>query len=156
MEGTGQKRITGAPSSAMKETIQTAFDFIRANLSDLTIDKHIKDYDFHIQVVNLMQSKEGTETGVAFYIAMISALLGKAIKPQLVVLGEMTIHGGLRKIRGLTEKLQIALDSGAKIVLIPSENKVDFADIPSYILDKLEISFFSDPINAGFRAMEID
>ncbi|KKK47904.1 hypothetical protein LCGC14_3150500, partial [marine sediment metagenome] len=54
MEGTGQKRITGAPSSAMKETIQTAFDFIRANLSDLTIDKHFKDYDFHIQVVNLM------------------------------------------------------------------------------------------------------
>ena len=46
---------------------------------------HIKDYDFHIQVVNLMQSKEGTETGVAFYIAMISALLGKAIKPQLSV-----------------------------------------------------------------------
>jgi len=38
-----------------------------------------------------MQSKEGTETGVAFYIAMISALLGKAVKPQLVVLGEMTI-----------------------------------------------------------------
>ena len=156
MEGTGQKRITGAPSSTMKETIQTAFDFIKANLSDLTIDKHIKDYDFHIQVVNLMQSKEGTETGVAFYIAMISSLLGKAIKPQLVVLGEMTIHGGLRKIRGLTEKLQIALDSGAKTILIPSENKIDFADTPSYILDKLEISFYSDPINAGFRAMELD
>ncbi len=156
MEGTGQKRITGAPSSTMKETIQTAFDFIKANLSDLTIDKHIKDYDFHIQIVNLMQSKEGTETGVAFYIAMISALLGTAVKSQLVVLGEMTIHGGLRKIRGLTEKLQIALDSGAKIVLIPSENKVDFADIPSYILDKLEISFYSDPINAGLKAMELD
>jgi len=45
----------------MKETIQTSFDFIKANLSDLTIDKHIKDYDFHIQIVNLMQSKEGTE-----------------------------------------------------------------------------------------------
>jgi len=68
----------------------------------------------------------------------------------------MTIHGGLRKIRGLTEKLQISLDSGAKTVLIPSENKIDFADIPSYILDKLEISFYSDPINAGLRAMELD
>lgn len=156
MKGTGQKRITGAPSSAMKEVIQTSFDFIKANLSDLTVDKNIKDYDFHIQIVNLMQAKEGTETGVAFYIAMISALLGKKIKPQLVVLGEMTIHGGLRRIRGLTEKLQIAMDSGAKIILIPSENKVDFADIPSYILDKLQISFYSDPINAGFKAMDLD
>ncbi|KKM22909.1 hypothetical protein LCGC14_1620540 [marine sediment metagenome] len=60
------------------------------------------------------------------------------------------------KIRGLTEKLQIALDSGAKTILIPSENKIDFADIPSLILDKLEISFYSDPINAGFKAMELD
>ncbi len=68
----------------------------------------------------------------------------------------MTIHGGLREIRGLTEKLQIAMDSGAKIILIPSENKVDFADIPSYILDKLQISFYSDPINAGFKAMDLD
>ncbi len=48
------------------------------------------------------------------------------------------------------------MDSGAKTVLIPSENKVDFADIPSFILDKLEISFYSDPINAGFKAMELD
>jgi len=56
----------------------------------------------------------------------------------------------------LTEKLQISMDSGAKAVLIPSENKIDFADIPSYILDKLEISFYSDPINAGFKAMELD
>ena len=156
MEGTGRKRITGAPSSAMKETIQTAFDFVKANLSNLTIDKNIKDYDFHIQIVNLMQAKEGSETGVAFYIALISALLGKNVKPQLVVLGEMTIHGGLRRIQGLTEKLQIAMDSGAKTLLIPSENKVDFADIPSFILDKLEISFYSDPINAGFKAMELD
>jgi len=102
-----------------------------------------------------MQAKEGTETGVAFYIALISALLGKNVKPQLLVLGEMTIHGGLRRIQGLTEKLQIGMDSGAKTVLIPSENKVDFADIPSFILDKLEISFYSDPINAGFKAMEL-
>jgi len=48
------------------------------------------------------------------------------------------------------------MDSGAKIILIPSENKVDFADIPSYILDKLQISFYSDPINAGFKAMDLD
>ncbi len=156
MEGTGKKRITGAPSSAMRDAIQTAFDFTKANINNLAVDLNIKDYDFHIQIVNLMQSKQGTETGVAFYVAMISALIGKNIKPQLIILGEMTIHGGLRRIQGLTEKLQIAMDSGAKTALIPSENKLDIADIPSYILDKNQISFYSDPINAGFKAMELD
>ncbi len=48
------------------------------------------------------------------------------------------------------------MDNGAKRVLIPSENKRDFADIPSHVLDKLQIIFFSDPVNAAFRAMGVD
>jgi ATP-dependent Lon protease len=153
MPGKGSKRITGAPSSAMRDAIQTAFDFVKANLKKLTVDKSINDYDLHIQVVNLMQSKEGSETGVAFFIAILSALLEKPVQEQLVVLGEMSIHGGLRKVDALTERLQLAMDSGAKKVMLPSENKRDFADIPSDILDKIQIIFYSDPVNAAFRAM---
>jgi hypothetical protein len=37
-----------------------------------------------------------------------------------------------------------------------SENKRDFADIPSDILDKIQIIFYSNPVNAAFRAMGID
>lgn len=156
MAGSGQKKITGAPSPAMKDAIQTAYDFVKVNINRLAVDKSMKDYDLHIQIVNLMQSKEGTETGVAFYVAILSALLDKPVKEQTVILGEMTIHGGLRRIATLMEKLQIAMDSGAKYVLIPSENKRDIADIPSSILDKIQIIFYSDPINAGFRAMGLE
>jgi ATP-dependent Lon protease len=156
MEGTGLKKVTGAPSSAMKEAIQTAYDFVKANLSRLTVDKSMKNYDLHIQIVNLMQSKEGTETGVAFYVAILSALLQKPVKEQIVILGEMTIHGGLRRVTTLMEKLQIAMDSGAKYVMLPSENKRDIADIPGSILDKIQIMFYSDPIGAGFRAMGLE
>ncbi len=153
MPGKGSKRVTGAPSSAMRDAIQTACDFVKANLRKLTVDKSINDYDLHIQVVNLMQSKEGSETGVAFFIAILSALLEKPVQEQLVVLGEMSIHGGLHKVDALTERLQLAMDSGAKKVMLPSENKRDFADIPSDILDKIQIIFYSDPVNAAFRAM---
>ena len=156
MKGTGHKKITGAPSSAIKEAIQTAYDFVKANLSRLTVDKSMKDYDLHIQIVNLMQSKEGTETGVAFYVAILSALLEKPVKEQMVVLGEMTIHGGLKRVTTLMEKLQIAMDAGAKYVMLPSENKRDIADIPASILDKIQIMFYSDPIGTGFRAMGLE
>jgi hypothetical protein len=36
------------------------------------------------------------------------------------------------------------------------ENKHDFADVPSDVLDKLQIIFFSDPLNAAFRAMGLE
>ena len=75
---------------------------------------------------------------------------------ELVALGEMSIHGSLLKVPALAERLKLAMGNGAKRVLIPSENKRDFADIPSDVLDKLQIIFFSDPVNAAFRAMGLE
>ena len=158
MQGSGQLRVTGAPrgNSPMKDAIRTAHDYLKAHSRDLMIDKSIKDYDLHVQVVNLMQAKEGSETGVAFFIAILSAMMGRPIVEQLVILGEMSIHGTLLKVDKLTERLQLAMDNGAKRVMLPAENKHDFADIPSHILDKLQIIFYSDPTTAAFRAMGLE
>ena len=82
--------------------------------------------------------------------------MDKPIVEQLVILGEMSIHGTLLKVDKLTERLQLAMDNGAKKVMLPAENKRDFADIPSHILDKLQIIFYSDPMTAAFRAMGLE
>lgn len=156
--GSGQLRVTGAPrgNSPMKDAIRTAHDYLKAHARALMANKSVLDYDLHVQVVNLMQAKEGSETGVAFFIAILSALMSKPVVEQLVILGEMSIHGTLLKIDKLTERLQLAMDNGAKKVMLPAENKRDFADIPSHILDKLQIIFYSDPVTAAFRAMGIE
>ena len=156
MKGRGSTRVTGAPSRAMRDAIQTAFTFLKGHSKQLGLPYDPNEYEFHVQIVNLMQSKEGSETGVAFFIGMLSALLDKPVLEQLIVLGEMSIHGSLLKVPALAERLQLAMDNGAKLVLIPSENKRDFSDIPSDVLDKLQIIFFSDPANAAFRAMGLE
>jgi ATP-dependent Lon protease len=156
LKGRGGTHVTGAPSRAMRDAIQTAYTFLKGHSRQLGISKDPLEYDFHVQIVNLMQSKEGSETGVAFFIAMLSALLDKPALEQLVVLGEMSIHGSLLKVPALAERLQLAMDNGARRVLIPAENKRDFADVPSDVLNKLQIIFFSDPLNAAFRAMGLE
>ena len=65
----------------------------------------------------------------------------------------MSIHGSLLKVDKLTERLQLAMDQGARNVLLPAENKRDIGDIPIDVLDKIQIIFYSDPINAAYRAM---
>ncbi len=79
MGGGGRLRVTGSPDRAMKESIVTAFDFIRANKNRLGIERDIDSYDYHVQIVDLMQSKEGSQGGVAFFIALYSLLRDKAI-----------------------------------------------------------------------------
>jgi len=155
-KGSGKLYITGGSSRAIRDSIHTAHTYLKSHGSRLGLTKAPGDYDIHAQLVNLMQSKEGSETGVAFFAAMVSALLGKPVMESLVILGEMSIRGNLLKVGSVTERLQLAMDSGAKRVLLPAENKRDFADIPSDVLDKLQIIFYSDPINAAFRALQLD
>jgi ATP-dependent Lon protease len=158
MPGSGGLRITGAPrgNSPMKDAIRTAHDYLKAHARELLGDRRVQDYDLHVQIVNLMQTKEGSETGVAFFVAILSALLERPLLEQLVILGEMSIHGSLLRVDKLSERLQLAMDNGARRVLLPAENKRDFADIPSHILDKLQIIFYSDPTTAAYRAMGLE
>lgn len=157
LPGSGGLRTTGAPRGnvPMKDAIRTAHDYLRAHARDLIPSKAVSDYDLHVQVVRLMQTKEGGETGVAFFIAMLSSMLDKSVQERLVILGEMSIHGSLLPVSKLTERLQLAMDQGAKAVLLPAENKRDIADIPSDILNKLQMIFYSDPASAALRAMDL-
>jgi ATP-dependent Lon protease len=73
-----------------------------------------------------------------------------------VVAGEMSVKGMLHRVASLPERLELARDTGAKRVLIPSENKRDLADVPDEILNRLQPVFYTDPINAAIRAMGLE
>lgn len=109
-----------------------------------------------VKALNLNQAKEGAETAIAFFISTVSALLERPTDPTTVVIGEMSVKGLLRKVSSLPERLELALSSGAKKVLIPSENKRDLADVPDEVLNKLQPVFYTDPINAAIRAMGLE
>jgi len=156
VRGVGRLKITGTPSRDTRASLETAHTFMRTNAGHLGLSKDPADYDVHIQMVNLMGAKEGSEVGMAAFVALISALLGKPALESLVVLGEMSLRGGLQAVGSLTERLQLAMDNGARRVLLPVESKRALLEAPADVLDKVQIIFFSDPINATFRALDLD
>jgi len=83
----------------------------------------------------------------------VSAILGKPVQDQTVVLGEMSIQGMLLKVASLPERMQLAVEAGAKRILIPSENKRDVADVPDAILTAIQWQFYDSPTKAGIMAM---
>ena len=119
----------------MKEAIKTADAYLKANVNNLGIDHDLKAYDFTVQAINLNQAKEGAETAVAFFISLVSAVLGKPVLDRTVILGEMSVQGMLLKVNSLPERMQLAVEAGAKRILIPSDNKRDVADVPDAISD---------------------
>ncbi|MGO9118779.1 MAG: protease Lon-related BREX system protein BrxL [Desulfomonilaceae bacterium] len=154
--GSGRIIPLGNVSAKMKESIKTADAYLKANLKNLGIEHDLKAYDFSIQAINLNQAKEGSETAVAFFVSMVSSILGKPVKDQTVILGEMSVQGMLLKVTSLPERMQLAVESGAKRILIPSENKRDVADVPDAILTAIQWQFYDSPTKAAIFAMGMD
>lgn len=155
MSGSGKLRITGSPDRSMKESIVTAFDYVRANRTRLGIERDINSYDFHVQIVDLMQAKEGSQGGVAFFVALYSLLRDKPPLAGLVVLGEMTIQGNILPVRSLIEPLQVIVDNGAKKVLVPVSNKRQYLEVPGDLLERVDPIFYSEPLAAALKAIGV-
>jgi ATP-dependent Lon protease len=102
-----------------------------------------------------MQTKEGSQGGVAFFIALYSLLRDKPTLGGLVVLGEMTIQGSILPLRSLVEPLQVIVDNGAKKVLIPISNKRQVLEVPGDLLEKVDPIFYSDPLSAALKAIGV-
>ncbi len=153
MGGSGKLKITGSPDRAMKESIITAFDYMRANKSRLGLERDLENYDFHVQIVDLMQTKEGSQGGVAFFVALYSLLREKPSLAGLVILGEMTIQGNILPVRSLLEPLQVILDNGAKKVLVPVSNKRQYLEVPGDLLERVDPIFYSEPLAAALKAI---
>jgi ATP-dependent Lon protease len=74
----------------------------------------------------------------------------------MVITGDMSLGGTITQTRSLAETLQVAFDAGAKRVLLPMSSAVDIPTVPSELFAKFQISFYSDPVDAAFKAIGVD
>ena len=151
--GGGRLSVVGTTSKSIRESARMAYDYLKTSGKKIGVDRELGEYDVNFQVMSLAQARDAADLGMAFYIALLSAALGRHIGAQLIVLGQMSIHGVLSRVDGLGDKLRVAMDAGAQRVLIPTDNSRDFATLPAEVLDKLRIDFYSDPAQAAFKAL---
>lgn len=89
-------------------------------------------------------------------VAAFSALKKAAPQPAMLVLGDMSIQGDIKPVRSLTEPLQVAMDNGAKRVLIPIENKRSFFDVSAEVLENVDPVFYGEVRQAALKALGLN
>lgn len=138
--GKGKLTYTGSLGDIMQESIQTAMTVVRARTDKFYINKNFYEkYDIHVHVPEGAIPKDGPSAGIAMSTALISCLTKKAIKSNIAMTGEITLHGLVLSIGGLKEKLLAAHRGGIKTVIIPYQNKRDLEEIPKNIISALKI-----------------
>ena len=75
--------------------------------------------------------------------ALASLALGRPVRDDVAMTGEITLRGKVLPIGGLKEKILAAHRSGLKTIIVPRENEKDLADIPKNVLDALDLHLVS-------------
>lgn len=139
MHGTGKLEITGSLGDVMKESVRTAYSYIRSISDTLPIDADFyKNTDIHIHFPEGAVPKDGPSAGIAITTALVSALAQLPVRANVAMTGEVTLTGRVLPIGGLKEKTMAAYRSGVKTVIIPDENLPDLQKIDAEVMKNLE------------------
>ncbi len=139
MSGKGVLQLTGHLGEVMKESAHAALSYLRSHAVQLGLKEDFnKNRDIHIHVPEGAIPKDGPSAGVALTTALYSAVSGLPVRHDVAMTGEVTIHGDVLPIGGLTEKSMAAERVGIRRVLIPAKNEKDLGEVPREIRGKLE------------------
>jgi ATP-dependent Lon protease len=154
--GGGKLSITGIGTDrATKESINTAFNYFKANRKNISANINIENSDFMIHIEDLQGVGPSCEIALASFVSLVSSSLKMQIKEGLVILGNLTIGGTISKVDDLADTLEVCLDAGARTILLPMSSATDISTVPAETFSKFNISFYNDPEDAVRKALEI-
>ncbi|UFW79634.1 MULTISPECIES: protease Lon-related BREX system protein BrxL [Rhizobium] len=155
--GGGKFALSGMGSNqASKEAVRIGFDYFKANITRISGSARVGEHDYHLHLVELHNNGPTTAITLASFIALCSGLTQKPIQSQMVVLGDMSLGGSVKPVENLAECLQMAFDSGAKKTLLPMASVRDISTVPGELFAKFQVSFYSDPVDAAFKAFGLN
>jgi ATP-dependent Lon protease len=157
VSGSGKlSRMGGAAHPHVRDAINVAFNYFKANSSRISGSINPQGKDYLLSLTDLQGAGAPDQISLAVLIALCSASLNRPTQPQLAVLGDITIGGTITPIGSLASSLQVSFDCGAKRILIPTANAVDISNVPGELFTKFQTSFYSDPIDAVFKALGVN
>ena len=156
MAGNGKFTHTGFGSgSAISDELKEAVNYCRSNLSRITQASKFSESEMHMKAtdINGIGTLQGLE--LAVFVSLVSGLTGRPLQPQMCVLGSMSIGGTVIPTSDLAGALQIAADAGAKRILLPVADMMQYSKVPADLVSKFSLEIYSDPVDAAFKALGI-
>ncbi|MGN0316738.1 MAG: endopeptidase La [Lachnospira sp.] len=156
--GKGELKLTGNMGDVMKESAQIALTNTRSIVSGgrYKADKEFfAKNDFHLHIPEGAVPKDGPSAGITMTTALVSAVTGIEVMPDVAMTGEINLRGQVLAIGGLKEKLLAAQTAGMKKVIVPEKNKSDVSQLDTEITEGMEIIYVEDIMQVLANAFDI-
>ena len=134
MKGKGGLMLTGKLGEVMKESATAALTYIKSHARELDIDEELfAAIDLHVHVPEGAIPKDGPSAGVAMVSSLASMILGRPVRQDVAMTGEITLRGDVLPVGGIGEKVLAALRAGIRELVLPPLNEKDVLEIPEDI-----------------------
>ncbi|CAL1284783.1 unnamed protein product [Larinioides sclopetarius] len=138
----GSMQVTGHLGDVMKESANIAYSYAKSfMLSHHSENDFLQKAHLHLHVPEGAVPKDGPSAGCTMVSALLSLALNKPIKQNTAMTGEISLTGKVLPVGGIKEKSIAAKRVGVTCLIMPAENKKDFADLPKFITDGLDVHF---------------
>lgn len=151
--GSGVRVLNNPVPAAFRESIRCAEQNLYARAMQLVGDRDPRAHEFSVQLRGFDAAKSGAKTGIAALIALSSALLKKSVRGGLVVVGEVTLGGTIEPIHNAVTLAELAVEKGAKSLLLPVACRRQLFDLSDDMATKLDIEFYQDGRDALLKAL---
>jgi ATP-dependent Lon protease len=142
--GDGKLQVTGQLGDVMKESAQAALSYVKGHVwrwDPGIAEDWFRTRDLHVHVPAGAVPKDGPSAGITMATALVSLVIGRAVRSDTAMTGEITLTGQVLPIGGLKEKSLAAQRAGVTRVIAPKLNEADLDDFPESLLAEVEFKF---------------
>ena len=111
---------TGKLGKIASEAVKNVSAVIKKHMG-----KDMANYDIHVQFLQTYEGVEGDSASVSVAVSVISAMEGVPVDQSVAMTGSMSVRGEVLPVGGITQKVEAAISSGMKTVIVPKSNEKD-------------------------------
>ncbi len=142
MRGSGKVKLTGHLGKVMIESAEAAMSFVKAHYKEEIVDEEFfENSDIHLHIPAGAVPKDGPSAGMAIASALASIALGRKVRNDIAMTGEITLTGKVLPVGAVRDKVIAAHRAGIKEIILPEFNRKDIEEIPAKIKRNIRFRF---------------
>ena len=151
--GSGVKILNKPAPPPFQESVRYAEQNLYSKYKELVGDRDPRSHEFSIQLRSFDTAKSGAGIGMPVLISLCSSLIEKNIKGGLAIVGTLNLGGSLDLVYNAVNVAELAVEKGAKTLLIPINGRKQLNDLSDDMISKINIQFYTDLKDCLLKAL---
>jgi ATP-dependent Lon protease len=140
LPGSHEVSLTGQLGEVMQESARAARSYLWSHAESMGLDiSRFKRNGVHIHVPSGAIPKDGPSAGITMATALASSYVGKPVRSDTAMTGEISLSGLVLPVGGIKEKVLAAHRAGIRRIILPKPNEKDLKEVPQEVRDDLSV-----------------